>query len=94
MARTRTIDILPTSLPPFGVNREQAAELVGVSPSTFDKMVTAGTMPRPRMASAGRLVYAVTELSEYFRRLPHQPSADEAKDIDEAASGSNPWDDA
>lgn len=90
MARIRPGATLPASLPPFGINREQAAELVGVSPTTFDKMVAAGRMPRPRIASAGRLVYDVAEVAEAFRKLPHHgPVVDP---VDEDGSGSNPWD--
>jgi len=39
---------LPSSLPPRGLSRVQAAEYIGVSPSTFDKMVTDGEMPAPK----------------------------------------------
>lgn len=90
----RRTEVLPLSLPPFGVSREQAAELVGVSPSTFDKMVTAGRMPRPRVPSDGRVVFDVSELADAFRKLPHQPVPGAEEDIDVAAAGGNPWDDA
>jgi excisionase family DNA binding protein len=39
---------LPTSLPPRGLSRLQVAEYVGVSASTFDKMVSDGDMPAPK----------------------------------------------
>lgn len=44
----RRSSTLPLSLPPRGLSRAQAAEYVGVSPSTFDKMVAAGEMPCPK----------------------------------------------
>jgi len=40
--------MLPASLPPRGLSRVQAAEYIGVSPSTFDKMVDDGEMPAPK----------------------------------------------
>jgi excisionase family DNA binding protein len=43
---------LPPSLPPRGLSRVQAAEYIGVSPSTFDKMVAAGEMPGPKRIRA------------------------------------------
>jgi hypothetical protein len=38
---------LPVSLPPRGLSRAQAAEYVGVSPSTFDKLVAGPGDARP-----------------------------------------------
>lgn len=93
-AGNRRSDVLPLSLPPFGVSREQAAELVGVSPSTFDKMVAAGRMPRPRVPSEGRVVYDVAEVAEAFRRLPHQGGAAENNAVDETPKRGFTWDDA
>jgi excisionase family DNA binding protein len=43
---------LPLSLPPRGLSRVQAAEYVGVSPSTFDNLVAAGEMPAPKRIRA------------------------------------------
>lgn len=43
---------LPLSLPPRGLSRVQAAEYIGVSPSTFDKMVAANEMPSPKRIGA------------------------------------------
>lgn len=85
-------EILPLSLPPLGINREQAAFLVGISVSLFDKAVLAGTMPRPRRIG-GRLVYDVAELAEAFRRLPHQEREGMGDGpLDGEADGVNPWD--
>lgn len=81
-------EVLPLSLPPLGVNREQAAALIGISVSLFDKAVMAGTMPKPRKIG-GRLVYDVTEIAEAFRQLPHQARDGE---LDGEPEGSNPWD--
>ncbi|WP_063776637.1 helix-turn-helix transcriptional regulator [Microvirga massiliensis] len=73
---------LPQGILPLGLTREQAAEFIGVSVSTFDRMVEAGEMPRPRKAR-GCVRWDVTELVEAFRKLPRQggevrkPSDDE-----------------
>ena len=34
-------------IPPRGLSRVEAADYVGVSPGTFDKLVMEGTMPEP-----------------------------------------------
>jgi len=91
MVKARSLDALPVSLPPLGINREQAAELIGVSASTFDKLVVAGRMPRPREVSVGRLVYDVAEIAAAFRRIPHQGTPDGDND-DVTTSQGNPWD--
>ncbi|RXG87344.1 hypothetical protein EAS62_35990 [Bradyrhizobium zhanjiangense] len=53
-ASARRSSTLPLSLPPRGLSRAQAAEYIGVSPSTFDKMVADGDMPQLRsFASVG-----------------------------------------
>ena len=64
--------LLPPSLPPLGINRLQASEFVGVSPSFFDQMVAAGTMPAPRRAGS-RAIWDVAELVQAFRALPQEP---------------------
>lgn len=82
-------EILPSSLPPIGINREQAAALVGISVTLYDKAVEAGTMPRPRLIG-GRQVYDVEELIKAFRALPHKGG--DAQPLDGIEAGSNPWD--
>jgi predicted DNA-binding transcriptional regulator AlpA len=71
----------------FGINREQAAVAIGVSPTTFDQMVADGRMPQPRMPSKERYVWDVEELAEAFRRLPHRNGK-----LDGVSSSDNPWD--
>ncbi|MER9442196.1 hypothetical protein NKI79_12365 [Mesorhizobium sp. M0340] len=73
--------------PLFGINREQAAGAIGVSPTTFDQMVADGRMPQPRMPSKERYVWDVEELAEAFRRLPHRNSR-----LDGESLSDNPWD--
>ena len=48
-------DALPPMLPPRGLCREAAAAYVGVSPTTFDKLVKTKRMPAPRCIDARRL---------------------------------------
>jgi len=65
-----------------GLNRVEAARYVGVSPVTFDKLVTEGTMPRPLRVFARRI---------WDRRRLDQAMDALALDDDEAP---NPWDGA
>ncbi|OSI33026.1 hypothetical protein BST65_03385 [Bradyrhizobium canariense] len=59
---------LPPSLPPRGLSRVQAAEWAGVSPSTFDKMVADGQMPRPKRIR-GRVIWDLKQLDCAFTAL-------------------------
>lgn len=71
---------LPPSLAPRGVNREQAAAYIGISPSLFDIMVKDGRMPRPKTINS-RKVWDRQRLDEAFSALPDEESR-------------NPWDHA
>ena len=62
-------DILPSSLPPRGLSRVQAAVYIGVSPSLFDEMVKDGRMPKPTRINA-RTVWDRIKLDEAFAALP------------------------
>lgn len=84
----RASAILPENLAPVGVNREQAAALIGVSASLFDRLITDGLMPDSRMIY-GRRVWDVAEVIAAFRALPHR-----SQPVDVVAEGGNPWDDA
>ena len=44
--RARRPSVLPASLPPRGLSREQAAEWWGVSPTSFDRGVADGRIPK------------------------------------------------
>lgn len=63
-------DIPPAPFPPRGVSRVAAAQYVGVSPTTFDKMVVDGRMPRPKKIGA-RTVWDRRELDVAFSALPN-----------------------
>ena len=73
-------DILPHSLAPRGLSREQAAAYVGVSPSLFDAMVKDGRLPQPKRINA-RVVWDRLKLDAAFDALPGDD-----------ASLANPWD--
>lgn len=83
-------EVLPSSLPPIGISREQAAALVGIGATLYDKCVEAGTMPGPRMIF-GRLVYDVEEVIRAFRALPHKAGKG---DLDDEPVAGNAFDDA
>lgn len=85
--------LLPPGVLPFGVDRVQAAVLIGISESTFDKCVAAGTMPQPRILG-GRNIWDVEELYQAFKRIPHREEFNGGFLEDGGTTSSNPWDDA
>jgi hypothetical protein len=62
-------NVLPQSLAPRGLSREQAAAYVGVSPSLFEMLVKDGRMPGPKRINA-RTVWDRLQLDEAFAALP------------------------
>lgn len=69
---TKAVAIRHEALPPptrRGLNREEAAACVGVSPNTFDRMVVDGLMPGPKRIY-GRKVWDVRALDRAFEALP------------------------
>jgi len=67
--KRRPDDILPQSLAPRGLSREQAAAYIGVSPSLFDTMVKDRRMPEPKRINA-RTVWDRLQLDAAFAALP------------------------
>ena len=57
--------ILPQSLSPRGLSREQAAAYVGISPSLFDTLVKDGRMPAPKRINS-RTVWDRLQLGALF----------------------------
>ncbi|MET0530860.1 MAG: hypothetical protein ABW003_21405 [Microvirga sp.] len=55
----------------IGLGRIEAAAAIGVSANTFDIMVRAGQMPRPRIIGKRR-IWKVDELSAAFDALPRE----------------------
>jgi hypothetical protein len=68
---------LPASLPPRGLSRIQSVAYIGVSPSTFDKLIADGVMSGPKKVR-GRVVWDRKRLDECFDALDD--------------GGANPWD--
>lgn len=60
--------VLPSSLPPRGLSRVQAAAYVGVSPALFDELVKDGRMPKPLKVNA-RVIWDRHQLDEAFANL-------------------------
>jgi len=58
------------------LNRAQAAEYVGVSPSLFDEMVADGRIPKPVVLSERRYGWAQQELDAAIAELPRKGEAD------------------
>ena len=60
--------ILPVSLPPRGLSREEAAAYIGVSPSLFDILVKDSRMPGPKRINS-RVVWDRLKLDVAFEVL-------------------------
>jgi excisionase family DNA binding protein len=56
---------------PRGLSREEAADYIGVSPVTFDKMVADGRMPQPKVINS-RIVWDRWELDAAFTAIPNR----------------------
>jgi predicted DNA-binding transcriptional regulator AlpA len=72
-------NVLPQSLAPRGLSREQAAAYVGISPSLFDMLVKDRRMPAPKRINA-RTVWDRVQVDEAFAALPSSETS------------VNPWD--
>jgi predicted DNA-binding transcriptional regulator AlpA len=79
---------LPPTLAPRLIGREAAAAYVCVSPTTFDRMILDGRMPRPRRLYGRRIAWDVRELDAAVDVLPveadDQATDDTWSDIDAA----------
>lgn len=64
-----------------GLSRVEAAGYIGVSPTTFDKMVLSGEMPSPKRVGA-RKIWDVRALDLAFDALPGEDSSPEVNDWD------------
>jgi predicted DNA-binding transcriptional regulator AlpA len=60
----------------FGLNRIDAAAAIGVSSTTFDRLVAEGKMPKPHMIGS-RKVWDVDEVRQAFKSLPKQDDGEE-----------------
>jgi|TARA_R100000458_G_C8189069_1_gene183380 predicted DNA-binding transcriptional regulator AlpA len=57
---------------PRGLSREKAAFYVGVSATTFDKLVTKKKMPSSKEVSPGRVIWDIQELDLAIESLPEK----------------------
>ncbi len=76
-----------------GLDENEAAIYLSLSPSFFRKLVGQGRMPRPRLVGERR-IWDVEELDLAFKALPREGGDDGAVFVPDAASAArNPWDD-
>lgn len=61
--------VLPRSLPPRGLRREEAAAYIGASPALFDEMVRDGRMPKPKRIGGTNAIWDVRQLDVAFEAL-------------------------
>jgi hypothetical protein len=73
--KTRS-NVLPVGALPRGLSRVQAAAYIGVSTSTFDKMVRESMMPKP-VRIYGRRVWDIRRLDESFAALDSEDAAED-----------------
>jgi predicted DNA-binding transcriptional regulator AlpA len=67
-------NVLPFGALPRGLSRVEAAAYVGVSPTTFDRMISDGLMPRP-IRIYGRTVWDLRKLDAAFAALDRTEEA-------------------
>ncbi len=67
---------------PRGLSRVHAAAYVGVSPSTFDKLVEAGQMPGPKRLR-NRVIWDRHQIDIAFDALPGGQAEGEDEDTNE-----------
>ena len=86
--------VIAASLPiRRGLDENEAAVYLSLSPSFFRKLVAEKRMPRPRLAE-GRRVWDVEELDLAFKALPREGGDSEPIfEADGHGQGANPWDD-
>jgi excisionase family DNA binding protein len=69
-------NILPLSLAPRGLSRVQAAAYVGISASTFDKLVRQQSMPKPARCGR-RLLWDKCQIDRWLDALFDVEGAEE-----------------
>ena len=78
---------LPLSLAPRGLSRQQAAEYVGLSASSFDQLVATRLMPKPKRIG-GRVIWDRLAVDEAFSALDSDdPSAGQWGSLDLSLKG-------
>jgi predicted DNA-binding transcriptional regulator AlpA len=62
-------NVLPASLPPLGLLRTEAAAYICVSPTTWDRMVRDGLMPKPLRVYKRRTIWDREKVHAAFKAL-------------------------
>ena len=76
-----------------GLDENEAAVYLSLSPSFFRKLVADGQMPRPRIIG-GRRIWDIEELDLAFKALPREGGDHDPIFVAEGhGEGRNPWDD-
>ena len=87
MASERSQPTSMAAVAPRGLSRSQAAQYIGISNGTFEKLIRAGKMPLPKRIGQ-RAVWDVVALDLAFERI-----ADDTGQVTSAAPNeSNEWD--
>jgi hypothetical protein len=68
--------VLPRSLPPRGLSREEAAEWWGISPTLFDRGVADGLIPQG-VRFYGRRLWDLRKLEVAFAALDFDDAAED-----------------
>jgi predicted DNA-binding transcriptional regulator AlpA len=58
------------------VGRLEAAQILGISPATLDRLTAAGELPSRRRLSPGRSGWLYSELVSHLRALPIRSSSE------------------
>jgi predicted DNA-binding transcriptional regulator AlpA len=72
--KRRPDNVLPLSLAPRGLSREQAAAYIGISPSLFDILIKDRRMPGPKRINS-RVVWDRLKLDTAFEALAETDDA-------------------
>ena len=75
-AKASRESVLPGGVLPRGLSRAQAAAYIGVSPTTFDRLVIDKLMPKP-IRIYGRTVWDVRKIDAAFESLDRAEDADD-----------------
>lgn len=58
------------TIQPIALKRSDAAEFANISESNMDNLIRVGRFPKPRQVSPGRVVFLVSELTEWMHSRP------------------------
>lgn len=83
---TRQPDHRERAYAPRGLRRDAAADWVGMKPSTFDKLVSEGLMPRGKLVHGCR-IWDRYELDRAFENLPDETDPTNSAPLQPDAAG-------